>query len=182
MLLEGSSAWQNLLLNSSGSSGLKTCTHSSCAEFLHSGSYQNTLKQECLYTDPFSGLGPFSLFFLKAWRRPGRERWSSQKKILLLLLPLLLDKTQPAQALLIMSHPLASYQPSNHNGDGLACKWKSFNNTEKNNESHCFQIIYTDIEAFFFFFYQLNSQEICESCLSGQRLLRYPLNHSSLLD
>lgn len=101
----------------------------------------------------------------------------------LLLVLILLDKTKPATG--FIDHPpscskLSAWQSDN--GDGLACKWKSFNDTEKNNENRCLQIIYTAIEAFFFFFYELNSQEICESCLLGQRLVLYPLNHSSLLD
>lgn len=143
-------------------------------------------KQEFLCTELSTGSKPFPLIPPKVWRilgKQGRWGWSAERFFFFLLLLILLDKTQPTTGFIDHSpscSKLTAQQSDNR--DGLACKWKSFNDTEKNNENHCFQIIYTAIEAFFFFFYELNSQEICESCLLGQGLVLYPLNHSSLLD
>lgn len=96
---------------------------------------------------------PFPINLPKGLENTCKTRVECWKKVFLLLLLILLDKTQAATG--FIDHPPSCSKLSaqqSDNGDGLACKWKSFNDTEKNNENHCFQIIYTAIEAFFFFF------------------------------
>lgn len=113
VLLEGSSAWQSLVLNSSGLSGLKSCKYSSCSVFSPSRiPVKHNKPRAPVYRVVFR-VEVFLINLSKGLEKSWEDKGGVVKDDYFFLLLLLLDKTQPAHALLIIPHPVATYQPSN---------------------------------------------------------------------